>query len=209
MKLIAPFLRYSILCAFAIAGNAQSPLPPLPIGGLDPFAEIKQFLSLTNDQYAKLLAINAQYSRLTQNKQERAAQVNLEINEETAKPNLDAMALGVRYLELEVICRELRDAAAAIPASSLTVLTDDQKVKLKQLDDALKLGQTILEAQSLGLLPGGLPGGSGSFGSFLIGSPGILGVFSFQNSLIGCRTPSALAPTPGTSAPAPTSAPAR
>ena len=208
MKLIAPFLRYSILCAFEIAANAQSPLPPLPIGGLDPFAEIKQFLSLTNDQYAKLLAINAQYSRLTQNKQERAAQVNLEINEETAKPNLDAMALGVRYLELEVICRELRDAAAAIPASSLTVLTDDQKVKLKQLDDALKLGQTILEAQSLGLLPGGLPGGSGSFGSFLIGSPGILGVFSFQNSLIGCRTPSPVAII-GRRVLAPTSAPAR
>ena len=207
MKLIAPFLRYSILCAFAIAGNAQSPLPPLPIGGLDPFAEIKQFLSLTNDQYAKLLAINAQYSRLTQNKQERAAQVNLEINEETAKPNLDAMALGVRYLELEVICRELRDAAAAIPASSLTVLTDDQKVKLKQLDDALKLGQTISEGKSLGLLPGGLPGSSGSFGSFLIGSPLMLRLFSFQNSLI-CRTPSPVAII-GRRVLAPTSVPAR
>ena len=180
-----------------------------------PVCGYKTVLSLTNDQYAKLLAINAQYSRLTQNKQERAAQVNFEINEETARPDFDATALGVRYLELEVICRELRDAAAAIPASSLTVLTDDQKVKLKQLDDAIKLGQTISEAQSLGLLPGGSPGGSGSFASILPGSRGITGVFSFQNPLIGCRTstgsfsPLLPAPTAGTSAPAPTSAPAR
>ena len=203
MKLIAQFFRYSILSAFAIAGNAQSPLPPFPIDGLDPYAEVKQFLSITNDQYAKLLAVNAQYSRLTQSKQDRASQVNMEISLETAKPNLDAMALGVRYLELEVICRELRDAAAAIPASSLAILTDVQKTRLKQLDDAMKLGQTISQAQSLGLLPGGSPG---SFGFSLIARTGD---FSFQNFQVGCRTPSALIFTPGTLAPAPTSAPTR
>ncbi len=205
MKFSALFSRYSILCAFAISGYAQS---PLPIGSPDPFADIKQFLGLTNDQYAKLLAINAQYNRLTQTKQERADQVNLEINQETAKPNLDAMALGVRYSELEVICRELRDAAAVVPANSFAILTDVQKAKFKQIEEALKLGQTISEAQSLGLLPGGLAGSYGSFASFLLGSTGSL---SFQNSLIGCRTPSFFVQliTPGTSAPAPTSVPTR
>ncbi len=206
MKFIALFIRYSILCAFAIAGHAQSPLPPLPIDAPDPFAGIKQFIGLTNDQYGKVLAINAQYNRISQTKQERADQVNLEINQETAKPNLDAMALGVRYLELEVICRELRAAATAVPVSSLSVLTDVQKARLKQLDDAVKLGQTISEAQSLGLLPGGSPGSSGSFASFLLGG---IGSFTFQNSLIGCRTPSLLEITPGTSVPAPTSVPTR
>ena len=203
MKLIAQLLRNATLSAFAIAGNAQSPLPPFPIDGLDPYADVKQFLTITNDQYAKLLAVNAQYSRLTQTKQERASQVNLEISLETAKPNLDATALGVRYLELEVICRELRDAAVAIPASSLAILTDVQKAKLKQLDDALKLGQTISQAQSLGLLPGGSPG---SFGYSLNARSGD---FSFQNFQVGCRTPSALALMPGTPVPAPTSAPTR
>ena len=204
MKRFSSLLWISILAPFI--GRAQS-LPPLPIDATDPFADIKQFLGITNDQYAKLLAINAQYSRLTQTKQERAGQVNFEINQETAKPNLDAMALGVRYLELEVICRELRDAGAAIPASTLAVLTDVQKAKLKQLDDALKLGQTILEAQSLELLPGGSPG----FFGFFRGAPSISGIissFSFQTPLIGCRTPSSAVIT-GTPVLAPTSAPAR
>ena len=204
MKLIAQLLRNATLSAFAIAGNAQSPLPPFPIDGLDPYADVKQFLTITNDQYAKLLAVNAQYSRLTQTKQERAFQVNLEINQETAKPDLDSMALGVRYLELEVICRELRDAAAAIPASSLAILTDVQKAKLKQLDDAMKLGQTISQSQSLGLLLGGSPD---SFGipRFIA----ITGNFGFQNFQVGCRTPTAMIFTSGTPAPAPTSAPTR
>ena len=203
MKLFAPLLRYSILCAFAIAVNAQSSLPPFPLDGLDPYADLEQFLSITNDQYAKLIAISAQYTRLTQTKQERAFQVNLEINQETAKPDLDSMALGVRYLELEVICRELREAAAAIPASSLAILTDVQKTRLKQLDDAMKLGQTISQAQSLGLLPGG------SHGNISFTLIARTGDFSFQNFQVGCRTPTALIFTPGTPAPAPTSAPIR
>ena len=159
--------------------------PPTPIDAPDPFAALKQFLSLTNDQYSKLLGVTAQYNRLTFQKQERISDVNLEIDQETAKPNLDAMALGVRYLELEVICRELRAAAASIPASSLAILTDAQKAKLKQLEDALKLNPAISQAQGLGLLPGGSVR-STSYASFLVGqvSPSI----NFLTTAVGCRT---------------------
>ena len=185
------------LCTFASWGQVGRPIPI----DFDPYAEIRQFLTITNDQYARLVDINLKYARLVQLKQERASEVELEIDQEIAKPQLSATALGVRYMELEVICREVRAAAAAIPASSLAVLNDAQKLKLKQLDDAMKLSPTTAQAQSLGLLPGGSPGG-GSFATFLIGS---VGRFAFAPTTPGCRTST----TQGTFALAPTSVPAR
>lgn len=120
----------------------------------DPYTEVKQFLNLTADQSSKLNSIQAEYQLLVQNKLIRVNQVNQEIDQETTKPSLDEAALGVRYLELEVICREMRASAAGIPASSLAVLTEAQKIKLKQLEDAAKLAPIISQAQSLGLLAG-------------------------------------------------------
>ena len=98
---------------------------------------------MTNDQIEKMTQAQVNYSRFEDNKRERVFQVNLEINQETAKPSIDAMALGVRYLELEVICRELREASAAIPKNNLALLTDAQKAKLKILEDAISLAPTI------------------------------------------------------------------
>ena len=150
--MIAKQLLKVVLAGVAIAAAwGQAPSPPIPY---DPFAQVKQFLGLTADQSSKLDSIQTQYQLLAQNKLARVGQVNQEIDQETAKPSLDAAALGVRYLELEVICREMQSAAAGIPVSSLAVLTDPQKIKLKQLEDASKLSPAISQAQTLGLLPG-------------------------------------------------------
>ena len=150
--MIAKQLLKVVLAGVAIAAAwGQAPSPPIPY---DPFAQVKQFLGLTADQSSKLDSIQTQYQLLAQNKLARVGQVNQEIDQETAKPSLDAAALGVRYLELEVICREMQSAAAGIPVSSLAVLTDPQKIKLKQLEDASKLAPAISQAQTLGLLPG-------------------------------------------------------
>ena len=149
--------------AIATAWGQVTPGPILPFPPYDPYTEVKKFLNLTADQSSTLNSIQAQYQLLFNNKMVRVNQVNQEIDQETVKPSLDATALGVRYLELEVICREMKSAAAGISTSSLAVLTDAQKTKLKQLEDAQKLAPTISQAQSLGLLPGGAPGFTGWF----------------------------------------------
>ena len=56
--------------------------------------------------------------------------MSVEIETETARENLDAMALGVRYLELEVNCREMTEAFGKLRTQSLALLNDAQKVKL-------------------------------------------------------------------------------
>ncbi len=183
-------LRNLFLGLVMIGVGFGQALPPTPINPPDAYAALKQFVGLTNDQIAKMAQAQINYSRLEDNKRERAFQVNLEIDQETAKPSIDAMALGVRYLELEVICRELREAAAAIPKSNLALLTDAQKVKLKVLEDAMNLAPTIAQAQALQLLPGS----SGfSLASFLLGGTGGIGVvtgnpFSFVSpNVSACR----------------------
>ncbi len=177
-------LRNLFLGLVMIGVGFGQALPPTPINAPDPYAALKQLLGLTNDQITKMTQAQINYSRLEDNKRERAFQVNLEIDQETAKPSIDAMALGVRYLELEVICRELREAAAAISKNNLALLTDAQKAKLKILEDAMNLAPTIAQAQALQLLPG-----SGSFGfaSFLLGGTGNAFPFISPN-VLSCRT---------------------
>lgn len=123
-------------------------------------------------------------------------QVQSEIRDETAKSPLDPAALGIRYAEIETICRNVRDEGVSVQTRNLTLLTDAQKVKLKALDDAYKLLPVINEAQNAGLLsppapyagvPGLITGGFGSitevFGisSFLLGTP--------SGNLSGCQQP--------------------
>jgi hypothetical protein len=50
-----------------------------------------------------------------------------EIGEETVKSLLDANAIGVRYVEIETICREMTEHANLVRARNLDVLNQDQK----------------------------------------------------------------------------------
>ena len=82
----------------------------------------------------------------------RSAQVQGEIAEWTAKEPLEPMALGLRYTELEVIRRELRDGLARTREKVMAVLDNAQKAKLKTLEDAMKLQPVIAQAQCENLL---------------------------------------------------------
>ena len=178
-------LLLTILATGICLGQA---LPEIPSSQ---YTALKQLLGLSDDQVSKMIQVQTENALFAQEKQRRISQVNAEIDEETAKASLDAMALGVRHLELEVICRELRDATAALPKKNLALLTDGQKLKLKILEDAVSLAPTIAQAQSLQLLPGNsgfvytfiplaVPGG---IGGGIIGTP-----FSFITpNVSACR----------------------
>ena len=145
------FFRILLLTGFTMAGcySQTGTTFRLPL--------LKEFLSLTNDQITRLIQMQSDYYDFIQGKNERVTQVDQEITKETNKAALDSNALGVRYLELEVICREAKGARSALAKSNLSLLTDAQKLKLKQLEAAMNLGDTIYEAQYINLLPGGNP----------------------------------------------------
>jgi len=169
----------------AISGNAQvpTPLPPVKLPPIMAFQELRVYLGLTDTQVSQLLQNLDDYSRLVSQRQQRIFQVQSEIRDETAKSPLDPAALGIRYAEIETICRNVRDEAAATQTRNLSVLTDAQKVKLKALEDAMKLQPVINEAQNAGLLsppgPYAILSGVLSGTSFSFGYP--------TASLSGCQ----------------------
>lgn len=115
--------------------------------------QIRAYLSLTDEQVAKMARQIDDFQRWAANRQRRMFEVHLEIAEETAKSPLDPAALGIRYAEVEAIRREIAERNSKLVDENVAVLTDVQKIKLKALEEALKLVGTGNEAQALRLLP--------------------------------------------------------
>src|SRR5260370_32846021 len=137
------------------------------------------YLQLSNDQLTAISAIQQEYNDWAAQKSQRAAQVQQEIVEQTGKSPLDPMELGVRYAELEAICRDAKDHLRDVNTRIVAALNDAQKSKLKALDDAISLQPVISQAQIGNILP--FPGVS----SYLSLPPNLLGVFKFASSSSG------------------------
>lgn len=157
------------------ASNALAQQPPQP-WFTQPLEQLKTFLQLCDDQVKSILA-------------------NEELVTESARQVLDPMTLGVRYAELESICREITPA---------------RKAKLGVLGEAIKLSPVILEAQVSNIL-----GEPGYFPQLFTGTNGMSGLFGLLAPANGCYfAPSSLlasrggsvsgsVPPPGSSAVAP------
>lgn len=156
-----------------------------------PFALIKSYLQLSDSQYRTVVSNNDQFYEWYGVKQRRMAEVRIEIAQEAAKDTIDPMALGIRYTEVELICRDISQRTVATQKMNIDVLTDSQKVKLKTLEDAIKLAPVISDAQNARLLAGS---------SFVGGYSGIItGTFGFPSSLNGCSSqivPTLVVPNP-------------
>jgi len=146
MKLSLP----ATLLLVAASGWAQ--IVPNPFSGYKPLGQVQQFLQLTEAQLQTILTNNGDYNQFVMTKQGRISQLQSEIATETAKDTLDPMALGVRYAEIETICRDMKDQAASYQSKNTAILTDPQKAKLQTLQDAVKLAPVIEDAQSGNLI---------------------------------------------------------
>src|SRR5215472_14056567 len=117
-----------------------------------PLGQVQQFLQLTDTQLQTILTNNGDYNQFAMTKRTRISQLQSEIATETAKDTLDPLALGVRYAEIETICREMKDQAVSYQTKNTAILTDPQKAKLQTLQDAVKLAPVIEDAQSGNLI---------------------------------------------------------
>lgn len=117
-----------------------------------PLQNVKGFLQLSDSQVQSILANNDEYNQWASQKQTRIRQVQSELAEQTAASPLDPLALGVRYAEIEAICREMTGRANEYRDKNLAGFTPDQQTKLKALEEAMKLAPVISEAQYGNLL---------------------------------------------------------
>ena len=130
-----------------------------------------------------ILKNNNDYNTFAFQQQQQISHAQSQIAAETAKAQLDPMAIGILYAGIESACRELPDKAASSRNQNISVLTDAQKLRLNMLNYAMKLIPTISEAQSGNLL--GSSNGSPPF-VFTTGSSGIIsGLLGFP-SAPGC-----------------------
>jgi hypothetical protein len=132
------------LLALPLLAQAQPPRP-LP-------AQIREYLQLTVAQAAALAVNNDVYSRALPEKITRMRQVQAELVSETEQETLSESAIGVRYAEIELICRDLRELANTLRKQNLELLTAAQKEKLKLLEDAFALLPLMGPAQNSNLL---------------------------------------------------------
>jgi hypothetical protein len=121
-----------VLTAYAYA---QAPL----------VTSLLEYLDLSGAQITRLRQSAADFNRFYQEKALRYQQVARELTEENAREVLDAQALGLRYIEQEAICRELRAAHQQNFDRNTAILTDLQKARLRALD---VVGPQLTLAQS-------------------------------------------------------------
>ena len=169
-------MRYVVLSVFfvlpAIGQLLPGPIrtPPFP-------AALQRYLELSTDQVNAIVRLNAALQQFQSEKFRRAAQVQFELAQETAKTTLDPMALGVRHLELEAIQRELRAEQEKTYTEIQKVLTAAQQTKVQALIEAMRLQNVICEAQAQSIIPGPtLPGIILLPGRFLLGDSGQYGL---------------------------------
>ena len=168
-------MRWILPLLFASAAFAQAILPSP--GGNPPLLELKQFLELTDAQYAQIFQNINQYQRTMSSYQQRVFELQRDIAIETARENPSASELGTRYVEVEINCRLMNEEAAKLRTRNQALLTTAQKTKLQVLIDAIKLMPLVSQAQQASLLepvsvlPVGIGSTGGSIGSFILPTP--------------------------------------
>ncbi len=113
---------------------------------------LKQYLELTDLQVAEIENRNTRLEQFRVEKQQRQFAVQIEIAQETARASVDAMAIGVRYLEIETIRRELEAEAKKAVEEVQARLTAAQKVRLSMLEEVLRQTDTACSAVSWNLM---------------------------------------------------------
>lgn len=172
-----------------------------PVSGILFPEGLKTYLALTDAQISTLDKQNVAFDLFSADKQRRVAAVQADLADKLKATPLDAMALGLRYAEIEAIRRDVEDKRTQLRADNAKVLTDSQRVKLKALDDAQRLLGLESEAECQGLIvppQSSQPpvfvgtGSSGVIGGILTGVPSGIVVSSTLPCVLGTQFPADL-----------------
>nr|MDQ2901343.1 hypothetical protein [Acidobacteriota bacterium] len=140
---------------------------------------LREYLNATDVQIAVIAQASTDYNDIFQRRQNRIADVQVEIRDEAAKEQPDPLELGVRYVELQLISQDLQRQAADLRQKARSALTGDQAAKLKSLDDLIAAQPALRVLQGCDLL---VPPPASQGPQGLIGS----GQFTFDSST-SCR----------------------
>ena len=141
-----------VIVFLVLAASAYAQVPNPFYGLLYP--ELREYLALTDDQLQRIDAANQEYNAWVFAQEARIARVQEELAGVTASTALDALAIGVRYVEIEAICRTIAERRIELGATTNAILTPAQRTKVEALREALKLLPVIQQSQALRLMGG-------------------------------------------------------
>lgn len=137
---------------------------------------LREYLNPTDTQIAAMVQANADYRDIYQRRQQRIADVQIEIRDENAKERPDPMALGVRYVEIQLLSSDLQSQASQLRQRARTALTGDQAARLKALDDLAASSPALSVLQRCNLLVAPPASQYSSFGVIFDPAPGPIGL---------------------------------
>jgi hypothetical protein len=124
-----------------------------PIPGRAPVTdELKAYLQLSDSQVQALQQIRQQEATAVRDIAQQMQQRQTALRQLLQAGNADAAAVGRAMLEIEALRRRVADQDTAFRGQAANLLNEQQKTRLKTLDDASKLLPEIRQAQSLNLL---------------------------------------------------------
>lgn len=140
----------ALVCLFLLSAVVYAQ-GVIPINRLRP--SLQRYLRLTEAQMQEMRRNVAQHSSLQSAALERILAVNLEIGVETRKPNPDPEALGMRYQEIDALCRQAEIPLHSLQEVQLRVLNDGQRRLLGPLREARRLEVLARFARAAFLIP--------------------------------------------------------
>lgn len=144
-------MKFAVLFILAAAGLSAQTFPIDRFGStLSP--GLRSYLELTQEQVTRIDQLNSAFLQFQSEKARRSAQVQSELAQETTKSTPDAMALGLRYVELESIRRETDAERQKTMEGIQAVLTAPQKTRIAALQEVLRTYSLACEAVSANLL---------------------------------------------------------
>ncbi len=175
-------MRLRILSTVLFAGALLAQRPPGPgprprmgLGQDAPaMAELKTYLGLTDGQLQHLQqerrATGDEIGPLARD----IAQKQRALREQLDAGSTDASALGRLLVDVESLRKQIESKREATRVRAVSVLTPEQRTRLKTLEDVARLGDEVRQAIGAGLLdpPEDGSGGLGGPGPERFGRPG-------------------------------------
>jgi len=142
--------------ALAVGASAQMPggvvggMPMLPAPTAN-YDALRQALGLTEAQTQQLQDLQKKRQSVTQAGYRELSDKQRQINEALVSPTPDAATIGRLEIEMANLRKQL-GSGQSLRDQAMAILNDDQKAKLADLQNALRLQPAANQAVGLGLI---------------------------------------------------------
>jgi hypothetical protein len=119
---------------------------------ISPEDPLSAYLALTGEQVVQISQLQRDFDDYRSEKILRTSQVERELDQEANQPLPDAIAIGLRLVELETIKREVEHEQAVLVKTIQSKLSSEQLIRLRAIEDARRLAALDPVAQSQGFV---------------------------------------------------------